>query len=141
MLDFQTNTLFPRQLLFEKFTEFKWSAKLKMSVQEVLHSRLQVLVSSINSIELSKEVLWLVDDQPIIGIRENQLANLLDKKSPVFYGFGMPYKMCEALLLYYLYKELSFRLASVEDGMYLFKAMRILFPVSFVMNTQKYHSF
>lgn len=134
VLDFRTNTLFPRQLLFESYTEFKWDDELRLEVQKVLHQELRGLIDDINNIPLLKETLWLDKREPIISAGRKQLVSLLDDGSPVFYGFGMPYKTCEGLLHYYLYKELSSKLESVEDRLYLFKVMRTLLPSFFVMN-------
>lgn len=125
VLDFGTNTLFPRQLLFEKYTEFEWSDELRVGVQEVLHNKLRQLVDSINDIGIGKETLWLDENQPIISAGRRKLVDLLNEESPVFYGFRMQYKTCEELLYYYLYKELSFNLEP-EDKFLLFNSMRTL---------------
>ena len=122
-------------LLFEKYTEFQWHDELKLGVQEVLHKELQNLVDGVNNIPLPKETLWLNKREPIISAGRKELVSLLDRRSPVFYGFGMPYRTCEGLLHYYLYKELSSYLESVEDRLYLFKAMRTVFPSSFVVDS------
>ncbi len=104
-------------------------------MQEIFHKELRGLVDGINTIPLPKETLWLDRKQPVISAGRKQLVSLLDEASPVFYGFGMPYRVCEGLLHYYLYKELSSKMESVEDRLYLFKVMRMFVPFSFVINT------